>query len=158
MVGHPSSLSSPRDCRLTTDSHRPPHPSEKKRTSSMPLGKLTPLFLLIMMLPSFSYCFTCPSPRGAWAPSASLLTLPPSLHCCAVAVVAIDNFLGPIKRSGLTKVMVFGQTSHIYIKTIVSVVVCPTVATAAAAAAATARLLPLFLAPPLLSPARRSLA
>ncbi len=114
MVGHPSSLSSPRDCRLTTDSHRPPHPSEKKRTSSMPLGKLTPLFLLIMMLPSFSYCFTCPSPRGAWAPSASLLTLPPSLHCCAVAVVAIDNFLGPIKRSGLTKVMVFGQTSHIH--------------------------------------------
>jgi hypothetical protein len=83
----------------------------------MPLGKLTPLFPLIVMLPSFSYCLTCPSPRVAWAPSVSLLTLPLSLHRCVVAVNAVDNFLGPIKRSGLTEVMVFGQMTHIYIKT-----------------------------------------
>jgi hypothetical protein len=108
---------------LSADDGFPPPPSSfrKKRTSSMPLGKLTPLFPLIVMLPSFSYCFTCPSPRVAWASSASLLTLPPSLHRCVVSVIAVDNFLGPIKRSGLTDVMVFGQTTHIlYIKTRVS--------------------------------------
>ena len=36
------------------------------------------------------------------------------LHCCQVV---------PIKRSGLTNVMVFGQTTHIYMKTRVSVAI-----------------------------------